>query len=277
MATRTRRRELQRAFVTTVAVASAALLPACSGSVDVQPTPNPTTCPATQPAAGTPCGAAMECQYNDSCSESYECVAGAWVDTSPSCNPPFPEPCPAEAPPLGSSCFDPSLQTCLYPNWDECGQDLNVSCNGGVWVAENIGSCNPPPPCPAEAPESGSFCDFPVECPYTVDSPCGPVAAIASCDGATWTVDSILCNPPPPDPCKSFALLADCVADPSCRWLVPGCGMPSLAQEGCFPALDCTDGSCPPGESCQTVSTQCADCQTCDFPVLICLPAGPGE
>ena len=272
MATRTRRRELQRAFVTTAAVASAALLPACGGSVDVQPTPVEATCPDTQPAEGTACEAPMECQYNDGCGASVVCVAGAWLDMTPPCNPPFPEPCPAEAPQLGSSCYEP-YQSCLYPNWDECGQDLNVTCNGGVWEADGISSCNPPPPCPAEVPANGSICDFPVLCDYTIDSECGLIPATASCDGATWTVDStIICNPPEPDPCTYLATVGDCAADPSCRWLTPGCGMPALPQAGCFPAQDCTDDSCPPTKSCQVASTDCETCQTCDIPVLVCLP-----
>jgi hypothetical protein len=218
----------------------------------------------------------MDCQYTDDiCGTSFDCVGGEWVDNSPSCNPPFPEPCPAEAPLPLSSCYVP-FQTCVYPDWDGCGQDLNVTCNGGVWESDGIGPCNPPAPCPAELPASGSLCDYPVQCNYTVESPCGPIPAVASCDGLTWTVDSLICDPPP-DPCTSIALLADCVAEPSCRWLVPGCGIPALPQEGCFPALDCTDTSCPAGASCQVVSTQCDDCQTCDFPVLICLFTGPPE
>lgn len=277
MATRTRRRELRKAFVTTVAAAAVALLlPACDGSVDVEP--GETSCPEARPAVGSACGGSMNCYYDDSsCGAPFTCVDGAWVDQSPPCNPPPPEECPDSAPADGSVCWNLDM-VCDYPGWDECEPHLTATCVGGTWdTEEQVVSCNPPEPCPGEVPEDGSSCGAPMECDYTAESPCGPVPTHASCDGGTWSVDSIICNPPPPDPCTAIASLADCVADPTCRWLVPGCGQPMLPQEGCFPLADCSPESCPPGESCQVASTLCDNCQTCDFPVQVCLPAGPPE
>ena len=258
----------------TVAAASAALLPACNGSVDVEPTPA-TSCPDAQPAEGTACGAPLSCDYAGSyCGASFECVDSVWADRTPPCNPPPPDECPDLPPSTSTSCWTEGM-TCVYPNWDECGQNLNTTCVGGTWEIEEVVSCNPPPPCPAEVPENGSSCDFPNECGYTVESECGLAPVNASCDGVTWTVDELICNPPAPDPCTTIGVLADCVADPTCRWLVPGCGAPALPQEGCFAKDDCSAGDCPLGEECQVASTQCDNCQTCDFPVLVCLPAQP--
>jgi hypothetical protein len=189
-------------------------------------------------------------------------------------NPPYVglDDCPTLAPTAGAACSD--VTQCSY---DSAGCTEVYSCNGVQW--EVTTGCNPPGPCPAAEPAQASPCSEPATCTYTVDYGCGPETNTATCDGATWSVQwgGASCNPPPPDYCSTIAAEMDCMADPACRWLTPGCGTPPLPQAGCFAATDCTgDFDCViSGGTCQQAAINpCYNlaCDACSMTVSVCLP-----
>jgi hypothetical protein len=130
-------------------------------------------------------------------------------------NPPFAS-CPAEEP-SGLECGgDEAGASCFYQ--DGCGNDIGYSCDEGAWTVTSEASCNPPPPeCPATQPADGDSCDqLGTSCPYPDDF-CG-IEINAECTDAGWSVEDILCNPPP----------AECPIDE------PDIGEPCEEQSGTF-------------------------------------------
>ena len=190
-------------------------------------------------------------------------------------NPPFAE-CPAQAPASGGSCDEPGME-CIYP--DECDLEIVASCEDeGTWDVQYAGTCNPPPPpvdCPVEPPATGEACSDPIECTYPFDA-CGNQQH-ASCDGNAWTVTIEVVDGCEPPPCGAYADASLCVADASCRWLVPGCseGPTILFEPGCHPIEDCAPETCDGAETCTAVvydPCHGQKCNACGAEASICLP-----
>ena len=239
------------AFVTTVAVAAtiATVAAGCNGGVTTNPPPpKETVCPETTPEDGASCGAftdGLECNYEVECER---------VDKA------------------------------------SCGQD-------GRWEVESsVTSCNPPAPlpCPDELPRTGDDCsptpvqDIPQGCAYTVSTSCGEQTLTPTCKpvnegGDTthvWVVEAPSCAGDAID-CTTYQHPDLCAADAACQYLRPGCAseMQEVAPEGCFPASDCTVGSCGAGATCTpVVSNPCPAlipgepvCGACGVEVAVCL------
>lgn len=184
-------------------------------------------------------------------------------------------PCPADAPAHGSPCSGGA--TCKYP-LVPCGEAVAI-CDGSTWeVLTEPYECNPPP-CPIDKPADGAFCPNILDgqiCAYTSDWPCPDIPVDAICDNGQWKVNEPLCNPPPPQPCQDYSDPNLCEGDPSCRWIVPGCGANPLDDAQCFPAVGCDQDpfACTDAEICAEISHDpCwgSMCQACHTPVYLCL------
>ncbi len=184
-----------------------------------------------------------------------------------------PSACPTAQPVSGSPCpFEG--QDCFYDDGSGCG-GVEAYCGGGQWFV-----VLPDPPacgCPAELPGAGTPCSPCCQetCSYASPGQCGPSATCSP--SGTWSVSVPPC--PPPLLCANAMDPDACASVGDCRWLVPGCALPSVFSAGCFDAADCVVGSgCPDGQSCLAVDTDpCWDsnCTTCSGGVAdIC--AGPG-
>ncbi len=137
-----------------------------------------------------------------------------------------------------------------------------------------------PLPCPADKPLDQSPCagfEDGRTCEYVSDPPCPEFAVGAVCDGELWNISEPECNPPPPLlGCEMHGDPNLCDDDPSCRWIVPGCGDNALDQARCFPAVGCDQDplSCTDAEICAEVSHHpCwgSTCQACHMSVFLCL------
>lgn len=183
--------------------------------------------------------------------------------------------CPESIPLSGDPCASPGL-SCSYS--DPC--ESPMTCNSaGVWEADYVVSCNPPPvlECPATIPIHGeASCFGEGTCNYTDE--CG-LPVTATCPGATWEVSfQGTCNPPAP--CDLFGTTEECSGSGYCRWLTPGCADPGsvpppLAQAGCYPLEGCVDNADCVGNTCQTVivTPSCVPdgCDACGEAVSLCL------
>lgn len=79
-----------------------------------------------------------------------------------------------------------------------------------------------------------------------------------------------------PGGCSSINDSANCAAEPSCTWLVPGCAEPALATAGCYArtSLGCTsDADCDQGHQClKRVINPCFNdlCMFCGKTQAVC-------
>lgn len=199
-------------------------------------------------------------------------------------NPPYVEEpgCPNVMPTQGDPCSGDL--TCNYEFDVGCGpQPATATCKDDAWSIDAGISCNPPPPdpCPVEPPTWEDPCNTVLTCSYELSDGCGQYTTTATCDGMSWSIDGVPpCNPPEPTPDPCFFLTTEeaCNADATCRWLVPGCGVPALPEAGCFAQADCTDNvSCWDGAACgEVVIDPCHNkpCDVCGIAVKVCL-TGP--
>jgi len=259
-----------------LAAALAAPFFGCSGSVNTGTGGDATTCPATEPVAGTACSGALACSYGaGNCPTQYTCNDGTWGANIPPCLPPT---CPAAEPTAGSPCDAEGLQ-CPYTPEPGCNEVVaDATCTSGAWDVSIsgpgcIGSCAPPTPVLGA---SCSSCCLLSGCKYFDDSGCviEPV-----CTG-TWTAAGPA-SCPALSPCMKHGNQDACAMDPACRWLVEapcgdGIGTPPPFPQGCYPAADCVDGSdCTSGGTCLQVQVDpCpgADCNACVTTARICVP-----
>jgi hypothetical protein len=124
------------------------------------------------------------------------------------------------------------------------------------------------------------------KCSWTITScqtVCPPIACLVACPYGSRRdangCDTCDCLPAPD--CTAHGDAASCQADTSCTWLVPGCGTPALASQGCYARTDvgCTsDSSCSGGRSClKRVVNPCpptdggGTCTACGLTQTICL------
>jgi hypothetical protein len=208
------------------------------------------------------------------CPPAWSCIDGTWVDTAGAC----PDPCPASQPSEGDPC-DALGHTCTYEeSWFECDEEelftVKITCTSQGWTTM-ANHCSPRPDCPDELPIHGGDCTGWYEaydCSYPVETQCGAKNAYVFCNGSSWDVSLDASCPS----CTELDSAAACSADPACRWLVPGCGEPPLAIEGCYPAEACTD-TCPDeGDECTTVlHDPCwlSPCDACGAETNVCQPA----
>jgi len=137
---------------------------------------------------------------------------------------------------------------------------LVLSACGGIAVLDAN-----PPECPADEPTLGSSCIIAgLVCSYAQS--CGNGSVV--CEGGAWTVGTV----PQCPGCETYGE-TDCMDHVECVWMTPGCGDGEPAPTGCFPAEDCTAGSCPSGKTCTVVNYDpCyeAFCQACGAEASIC-------
>ena len=231
-----RRKSLQNAFITTMAVAAAAASLGAGCSLPGEATNPPpcsfagctVECPAEQPNYDTPCEEiGLACNYGaDDCGNPRTATCNAeyiWqIDDGLSCNPP-PIECPEEIPANGDACEPGWGNTCFYD--DTCGGQLEVTCIDNQWETPLSTPCNPPPP---------------AACSQLTENECGERAD-----------------------CQFLA--------PGCSE-----GMLTLPEAGCFDTLECDELSCSNEDmSCQTVIIDpCygANCNACGEERTLCLP-----
>jgi hypothetical protein len=146
-------------------------------------------CPASPPAAGSPCVAeGASCDWSaQGCDERCLCESGQWFCNASSC------PCPSPAPQHGDPCSFTN-QVCSYPIGGNCRVD-ECFCTSGEWI------CGP-----TDCPESGIVPETGVqECPTSQPSPathCPTNGAVCSygncinclCVSGDWTCAAL---PPP--------------------------------------------------------------------------------
>jgi hypothetical protein len=178
----------------------------------------------------------------------------------------------------GDPC-DQDNEVCTLVSADGCDV-CEGACTGGQWVAGDDCShvddgswecCGQwgelcPVPCPSEVPVAGASCrpTDPPRCFYDLENACSSgELAVVTCElGAGWTVVS---------PCGGCSSEADCMADPTCRWLVPA-GERSSFAIGCYPAGDCGASSCEAPLSCRPVEAcATAECGS-SVAAALCLP-----
>lgn len=226
------------------------------------------TCPAGPPQSGFPCQGPLTCSYGDGyCPAVFACTSGTWAQAGD-----CPQPaCPADVPLDGSSCSFEG-QSCNYDQ--QCG-GAQAACNGGVWSVQSYGvDCAEM--CPVDVPTPGQACDVccaPPSCSYPVPD-CQPTQAFCGGDG-TWKLAAGECPPPPMPFCGFHSSEGECQGDPTCRWLVPGCGEPKLPAAGCFEQQDCaSDADCGPQHCMPAVFDPCWNkgCNACGAKAMVCLP-----
>lgn len=136
-----------------------------------------TDCPVEMPDRGETCDEYepnLHCDYwgDSSCPRNFTCSDGDWMDVTPPCNPPPPEPtteCPGQAPPAGTPCYGyaPGL-VCTYD--DAFGCPLHEECDEGNWV-------NISPGCIDSAALAADITSNPPgltwECPTVGEDACG--------------------------------------------------------------------------------------------------------
>jgi hypothetical protein len=238
MPSKRNRKPLRSPFVTTVAIASAALMTVAAGctstvaftddSCDFGDPGCTEACPSAKPSHGSACTQnGQSCADYGRCGDGFvTCSAGAWKQ-------------------------EPHRGDCPLP---------------------------PPDPCPTALPTHGTPCQYDYLRPYTCDGYrdelCDlPVTALCALDGI-WQTDQIDCNPPPPVLCNDIVDSDSCELS-GCRWLVPGCGEPTTGFAACFASEECTDSSCDVGWACSTVVLDpCwnSTCDACYMETNVCLP-----
>jgi len=166
----------------------------------------------------------------------------------------------------------PSCATTPVCSADECGPGPKTptkicpdgSTAGPVCNRDASGKCGwtvttcPPVICPA--------IDCTRACPY------GMRKDVNGCD---------TCDCLPAGDCTAYGDAATCQADPRCTWLIPGCGTPALASQGCYARADigCISAdACSGGRTClKRVVNPCppsdggATCTACGLVETICL------
>lgn len=282
------RRALKAAFVVTASLGAGG----CDWGGTTNPPPtNPPfiDCPSSVPTEGAACEPPDDgsCTYPDDCNLEIiaSCTEGSWeVEYSGTCNPPPPGECPEELPFELDNCSEP--MSCDYQ--DECGQDIQATCDGSEWsVSEPMESCNPPAPCPQDLPAMGSLCEEefgpPEGCSWEAETSCGPATVTGECSpdedgsGYVWELTAPPCTPEVPA-CSQYENAGLCDADTTCRWLVPGCSeepKPEGFATGCYPIDNCTAESCGEDSECTSVSyNPCWNelCDACGADARICLP-----
>ncbi len=260
------------ALLAVVVLAASGWAAGCTPSVvndnddDHDPIPTPGECDAPPPPA------------SGWCPPSWACLDGEWVDTAGAC----PDPCPVDRPWDGDPCDAIGAQ-CSYdePMWDCTGEEegtstVTLQCTEQGWSTVGY-RCMPEPICPDAVPVSGGDCSDWMEayfCSYQVETSCGQQSAWAECwweEGDQWLWHVELSEPC--DSCEGIADAGTCAANSACRWLEPGCDEPAVSA-GCYPADDCTEGSCGDGQTCTTASYDpCwnAACDACGAEALLCL------
>lgn len=189
--------------------------------------------------------------------------------------------CPETMPTNGDWCE--GVETCDY-GLDACGIAQTASCSGGSWSTSGQVICNPPPPdpeCPTEIPALGGPCNWMWQsgfgCSYTVDNGCGMQSISVMCDPVTTTAQY---TAPTCGQCSTLTTEGTCNTDAGCRWLTPGCGMPTLPAAGCFAVTDCaTNADCMvAGQTCQETNyNPCYNkaCNACGATANVCLTPEP--
>jgi hypothetical protein len=218
-------------------------------------------------------------------------AAGAsGCETQVSVNPPAAV-CPDAPPSGGDACTDPL--TCDYGT-DACGYTNRATCNGGVWTLDLAPPCNPPPPpqCPVEIPALGAQCEadsegmVPMDCVYTMATPCGDQQVIMSCEAATqgelpsWVFSTAPTCEALPEECQGYAESTACDTDPGCVWRVPSCSATVNAPDvvaGCYAVDDCDvdPTACGAWGTCQLLSYDpCWNslCNACGAQASMCVP-----
>ena len=229
---------------------------------------NSPLCPASPPQAGAVCAGDLTCTYGDGpCPEMFACL-GTWAQAGE-----CPQPaCPPGQPSSGEACSSEG-QSCSY---DYQCSGAHATCQGGAWWIDEYGvGCAAI--CPGEVPQEGAFCDvccLPPACTYEIPG-CSPTEAHCRQDGS-WQVGPGDCNPPPPMSfCGFHGAQGECQGDANCRWIVPGCTVPTLPAAGCFAKDDCAgDFECG-GQQCAAASIDpCWDkgCNACAAKAMLCLP-----
>ena len=110
-------------------------------------------CPESFPNNGDPCAlpSGTTCSFEQgSCCPAWQatCNDGAWQSFPSSCNPPPPDPCPAEPPPHGSACgpSDPCgnpYQYCTYGKCEDGSPHILAQCIGGAWSVDTANCALP--------------------------------------------------------------------------------------------------------------------------------------
>jgi hypothetical protein len=275
---------MMRGLVAALVTATAALLTAagCNTSVVVD-----SGCPADKPVTGALCTPKGEsCDYQDGpCQMTFACDAmeKTWKVETSTCVP------------AAVDCWSASEgDVCAIPG-DSCGEGSG-ECGGGfesfcgddhLWSVsyyEDEGCCYDEcwnecagwETCPSSPPAEGEgcypYCPGTTSCSYPTN--CGGVQATCG-DDYQWHLIIGECPPPPMDPCSLQGTETECT-NAGCRWLVPGCGTPSLPQAGCHAPTDCTPADCESLYStCQQVVVDpCWNkaCDACSMTVSLCLP-----
>jgi hypothetical protein len=176
------------------AAIGAAAIAACESPIMsvADPRGMPGDCPADQPTAGDPCGAAALCGYpGTDCVTSFSCTNGIWQSAGNDCPPPPPPgSCPMALPSAGAPCKTAG-QMCLFDVAGQCPAVFVATCGAGTmqWsVADQSPPC-PMHPCPAMEPMAGTACDYPYMCTYTTLPPgCPPQTENASCVNGMWKI-----------------------------------------------------------------------------------------
>jgi hypothetical protein len=144
----------------------------------------PGACPATQPAAGTPCQEDLLCTYGDdarpNCRVHVRCVSSAWsIVREPNC--PLTLPC-AAATVTGTQCLT-SGDECADPN-GYCACTCTPGCSSYTWKCPSPG-----PGCPPIAPNAGTGCGAEgATCSYGVCDDTTPLhdQVIVQCQNGSW-------------------------------------------------------------------------------------------
>ncbi|MRG96239.1 hypothetical protein [Polyangium spumosum] len=135
------------------------VLVACSGKVDVEPTPSgggggqggqgggqTGSCPAEPPADGAPCDVPAEkpCSYGECCPQTFNCEAGKWIELLVGCAPPAP--CPGSPPLDGAPCAGgPCGQTspCTYTCVPDGAEMFTMTCgDDNLWHSDTPDLCD---------------------------------------------------------------------------------------------------------------------------------------
>lgn len=105
-----------------------------------------TSCPATEPAPGSPCSLTTGemCMYKPGCCYvGYSCLDGQWTPQPTQCPPPAMM-CPQAPPNPGAAC-DPctTAPECIYDTCASLGKVTQASCENGIWGLSGA-------PCPTD-------------------------------------------------------------------------------------------------------------------------------
>lgn len=232
----------------------------------------PATCPELQPVLGAACDTeGLSCSYGDQspCLEPPRtCAEGRWSEQAA---PAYCGVCPLGEPTGGSECGPPGLE-CTYPgqpmehNPCDAYSDNAVCSPDGAWTLGTT-TTNICDPCPAELPQDGAPCLVgEPQCPYSVDTPCGPRAVAAQCDldALVWSVAL------PPCLCNAIVDPTVCAIAAGCAWVDLG----ACAAPGVYPAcqpVQCLPSLCEgPQATCGSACDPNVDGCTCADSPLVC-------